>query len=1280
LDGWLFNLYPSSGGGMVVWLVTPQGKPIRLCDRWRPSIYASVRKSSDLSTFLRRKDIPGLEFTVDYKYVNPGDFERTKVLRMTFQRAKDIATFVQNISPTSLIDIRLFNVDVPAAQLYLYEKNLFPLAFVRAHIESDGVRWELLDNAESCQYETPPLRGARITLNVRKSGRIPTFKDPLESIVVTTSGVVSEINCGSETDKLLELVRLIHEIDPDVILTENGDAFVFPYLIQRAFQNQISAQLILDREGTPLQQPRKPGRSYFSYGRIYYRPTPTHLLGRLHLDASNDFIFEDCGLQGLFEIARTCRTPLQRASRETIGTNMTSLQMYQAFRRDILIPWKKNEPEDFKSAWELLKADRGGFILEPKIGLFENVGEIDFASLYPTLMMKYNLTPECISCKCCAHTKTDMRVPELNYNLCDKKIGIVPHTLRILLYKRAQYKTLISKTTDEKLRNIYDQRQAALKWALVCCLTRDSIVPVLVNGQLHLVKIGDFIDGIVGEDEGIFDVDHDVRVVGLGEDLRVKYSPVSRLIKTRAPEKMLDIIMDDGRRICATSNHDFYVLENGRFHVKAGDQLRVGDLIPVSKTLPDPPTTIREIDLIHALLNRVEPSEIDGWRVKGDLLKTAVWQKRKLFYRMGVPYTNVHSWCRSGIIPLRYFQHLPVPQKQHRQLLVGKGRIKGGKITWIPSIIPVDDNLGFFLGLFVVDGSATQSYLRFDIGQNEPELLNYLSNTTWKLFHLRSHIHKERKARMYVAQINCIALVRVLETALGVGLTADRGKLVVPTAILNASQPTILGFISGLVAGDGSVSKTRNFVSIATASESFLNMLSYLLLRIGFQHNLQKSYHNQLTLYQANIVDPLGFVKLTQQGFLKKIHKQRLAIMAKKTCTLNCHHITYETLPVVHSNMRTLAKRLRTVRDPRVDSKANRICPERALRMIQKLRVRKAPQRYPRTYSFLEKVVKADVGFVSVKEINKIHPQKGFVYCFELADSLPGFFAGNGALFTHNSFGYLGYKNARFGKIDAHIGVCAFARKILRETVEIAQEYGFSVVHGIVDSVWLTRSNGDKSNYLDLCEIIEKRLGLPVSFEGLYRWIVFLPSRVNTQLPVLNRYYGVFDNGTTKIRGIEYRRRDAPTIIKNCQREVIEHLASARSSAEFFMLLPSALQLVRNYINRLEQRQVNVRDLLITKQLSKNPIEYRHNVMQAIAAKQLVSEGAQISAGQSVSYILQHEKTGSSVLTSELIDDSAPYDVEGYRQLLLAATAGLLSPFGYDKSRLTALLTNNIPS
>jgi len=736
-EGWLFDLYPAPEGGMIVWLITREGRPVRLFDSWRPSIYAWAKNSANITSLLRNNHtLLDVETAIDYKYVSPSDFERSKVLRLTFKRSRDIGPFLRSINPTCLIEARLFNVDVPVTQLYLYEKNLFPLAFVNARTEGNGISWELLDDPDSCQYEIPPLNGASITLHVRKSGKVPTFNDPLESLTIKASNSVLEIDSGSETDKILELVRLVKEIDPDIIMTKNGDAFVFPYLIQRAFQNQVLSRLILDREGQHLQQPRERGKSYFSYGRIYYRPSPVHLLGRLHLDAYNDFIFEDCGLQGLVEIARTCRTPLRRASRETIGTNMTSLQMYQAFRRDILIPWKKNEPENFKSAWELLKADRGGFILEPKIGLFDNVGEIDFASLYPTLMMKYNLTPECISCQCCAHSKTTMQVPELDYNLCEKKIGIVPHTLRILLRKRAEYKTLMTKTTNPKLRDIYEQRQAALKWILVC------------------------------------------------------------------------------------------------------------------------------------------------------------------------------------------------------------------------------------------------------------------------------------------------------------------------------------------------------------------------------------------------------------------------------------------------------------------------------------------------------------------------------------------------------SFGYLGYKNARFGKIDAHIGVCAFARKILRETIEIAQEHGFSVIHGIVDSVWLTKKNASEADYLDVRDAIEERLGLPASFEGVYRWIVFLPSKVHADLPVLNRYYGVFKNGKIKVRGIEYRRRDTPPIIRQCQHDLINYLAPARNREEFITRLPGALRLVRGYVDRLRDGRVDVEELMITKQLSKDPAEYEHNVMQAIATKQLAHEGVQISAGQNVSYIIRrgYGVLENCVLPSELIDGPIRYDVEKYTQLLLDAVRSILSPPIWNES------------
>jgi DNA polymerase elongation subunit (family B) len=47
----------------------------------------------------------------------------------------------------------------------------------------------------------------------------------------------------------------------------------------------------------------------------------------------------------------------------------------------------------------------------------------------------------------------------------------------------------------------------------------------------------------------------------------------------------------------------------------------------------------------------------------------------------------------------------------------------------------------------------------------------------------------------------------------------------------------------------------------------------------------------------------------------------------------------------------------------------------------------------------------------------------------------------------------MAFNNAKFGRIDAHIAVCAFDRKILLQTVKISERHGFRVLHGIVDSI-----------------------------------------------------------------------------------------------------------------------------------------------------------------------------------------------------------------------------------
>ena len=54
-------------------------------------------------------------------------------------------------------------------------------------------------------------------------------------------------------------------------------------------------------------------------------------------------------------------------------------------------------------------------------------------------------------------------------------------------------------------------------------------------------------------------------------------------------------------------------------------------------------------------------------------------------------------------------------------------------------------------------------------------------------------------------------------------------------------------------------------------------------------------------------------------------------------------------------------------------------------------------------------------------------------------------------------FGYLGYRNARFGRIEAHESVTAFGREKLLQAKEICEEEGFELLHAITDSLWIRK-------------------------------------------------------------------------------------------------------------------------------------------------------------------------------------------------------------------------------
>ncbi|MEJ2127134.1 MAG: DNA polymerase domain-containing protein [Candidatus Bathyarchaeota archaeon] len=392
IKGWLFDVYPSTEGQMNVWVICENGQRIKLVDTFKPRFYVSSKEASanELQSIVSKLPIDSCRFVS--KHVDPTNWSKSMVLEVTVTNYQKIPFLVRKILESGkYLRYQIHNSDVAPSQLYLYERSLFPLAFVEINVEKYALSYTLLDSVELVNYTVPPFRFAGLQLTSNTKHKPSTYNEPLDEIAVTfDDGKKVVVDSGTERYKLLHTAYLIRKFDPDIIFTTGGDSFIFPYLAKRAKVNEISNNFVLSRDKTPLIAESKKGTTYMSYGQTYYRSPTRRLYGRIHIDENNTFVFRESGFHGLIEIARSCRVPLHKASRSSIGTTMSSLQNYQALKDGFLIARNKQVGESFKSAYQLLLGDRGGFVYEPKMGIHDHVGEIDFSSMYPSLMKKYN--------------------------------------------------------------------------------------------------------------------------------------------------------------------------------------------------------------------------------------------------------------------------------------------------------------------------------------------------------------------------------------------------------------------------------------------------------------------------------------------------------------------------------------------------------------------------------------------------------------------------------------------------------------------------------------------------------------------------------------------------------------------------------------------------------------------------------------------------------------------------------------------------------------------------
>lgn len=892
MRGWIFDTYPDyQKDHMVSWIKTDDGVEKLVDRKFFPTFYVhgSRKNLKSLADVVSTHKLRDLSF--QRKKMKLGYDGKFEVLAVTPYRYKDVKLLAKMIDAQGgYRDFELYNIDIRLAQRYLVERGIFPMAYVDV-----GNEFILLDEQMAMEYPLPELKHTEIGVKVGSANKIKKFNDPVQAIKVGERVFKDD----DEIDLLRGMVEEIRLTDPDLVYMKNGDSFLLPYLYNRAKANGILDEIQLGRE-EQSSRPERSGRSYFRYGRVEYKPPLYTLRGRLHIDTGNSFLHMESGLKGLIELSRLSCIPIQTLAKLSPGTAISAMQVNQAMKDGHPVMWKKNLPEDFKTAKELMVTDRGGFIYEPVVGIHNRVLELDYTSLYPSIMVRFNISPETLKCRCCPDSK--IRVPEIGYNICEKRVGLIAKVLKPVIQRRMVYKKR-GKEGDLE----YKERSDILKWLLVTCLDGGTIVPYKLNGSYGTGPIESVIDKYLPDRCGTIPPGEDLRVFSFDEEFQPIEKQVLSVIKSPSPERILRIRLAGGREILATPNHRFFVLSDDKhLAVKRGDELELHDRVPMVARLP-------------------------------------------------------------------------------------------------PEIASIRD----------------------------------------------------------------------------------------------------------------------------------------------------ESYENP--------------------------------------------------------------------------------------------------------------------AYLEIESIEEIPALTEHVYCFEVEGN-PSAFVIDGGIITGNSFGYTGYKNARYGRIECHESITAYGRDIMLRSAEIAERHGYRVLHGIVDSLWLEGTGSPKA----VAEHLRNDVGIPIEIEGVYKWIVFLPCK-SMDVGAMNRYYGLFENGEMKIRGIETRRSDTPEIVKKAQYEMLDILSKAENSHEFKETIPEALGALKVWAERVVYGDVDLEDLIFTSRVSKPLEEYAHFSNQVAALTQLEEHMVDVNPGEIVRYLLVNSesmKASGRLKIADLVEDGDEYDKKKYVEHLFKAGESLFQSFGYDLERI----------
>ncbi|HET6399311.1 MAG TPA: DNA polymerase domain-containing protein [Candidatus Thermoplasmatota archaeon] len=290
-------------------------------------------------------------------------------------------------------------------------------------------------------------------------------------------------------------------------------------------------------------------------------------------------------------------------------------------------------------------------------------------------------------------------------------------------------------------------------------------------------------------------------------------------------------------------------------------------------------------------------------------------------------------------------------------------------------------------------------------------------------------------------------------------------------------------------------------------------------------------------------------------------------------------------------------------------------------------------------------------------------------------------------------FGYFRFRNARFGCAEVHQAIQCLGRAGMTRAREVAQAEGYRMVHALTDCVFLQKPGATREDAVRIARRITKEVQVPMDVEGVYRWLVLLPSKTHSttsDVGVPNRYYGKFEDGTMKVRGIEVQRHITPPYLADVQQAMLDVFLEADDARGFLLRIPRALQVAKEAAGRIRRREVPPEELGLLVQATRTMDEYAVETGTKAALRHLEEMGLERQPGEYVKYVMTRTKgpRASRAMPVEMFGSVSPYgvrggkdayDVEAYLRLLARSVETLLSPFGYREEPVLAWLAGRAP-